>query len=222
MNNKITNKDYITITADGVTVGGVPATTYRGRNIWQCDYLPDIFKDIQRIVQKKYGAAPVEMRVMSSETNGEYAEPGNPSPKHGSNDWVSFVFANGIKTRWVFRGSHSSASDCADLCAYDCGVYVRGLSEFRSVVFDTIKPKKPNKLSTKKWVHGNSLALMVISLSFAGILIAAMSRYDHRVKKQEKSINKQVESYEKTLPGYLEQKQKVEHYRDSLMHAKRR
>ena len=138
MIDKPTNKDYITITANGVTVGGMPATTYRGENIWQCDYLPDIFKDIQRIVQKKYGAAPVEMRVMSSETNGEYAKAGNPSPKHGSNGWVSFVFANGIETRWVFPHSYSSASDCAGNCARYCGYYVRDYSAFRSGVFGSV------------------------------------------------------------------------------------
>lgn len=57
----------------------------------------------------------------------------------------------------------------------------------------------------KEWVHDNSLALMFISLAVAGVWIAATASYDHRVKKRE----------------YLEQKQKVEHYRDSLMHAKR-
>ena len=146
MIDKITNKDYITITANSVTVGGKSTTTYRGENIWQCGYLLDIFKDIQRIVQKEYGAAPVEMRVMSSETNGEYAKPGNPSPKHGSNGWVSFVFANGIETRWVFANLHSSASVCAGSCASYCGSNVRDYSGFRSGVFgphaDAIKPKK--------------------------------------------------------------------------------
>ena len=146
MNNKITDKDYITITANGVTVGGMPTTTYRGEQIWCVEDLPRVFQDIQKIVQREYGAAPVEMRVMSSETNGKYAKPGTPSPKHGSNAWVQFVFANGIETRWVFLDSSSSASACAAYCANHCGNYVRANSDFRSGVFgsvaDAIKPKK--------------------------------------------------------------------------------
>ena len=47
-----------------------------------------------------------------------------------------------------------------------------------------------------------------------------------RIKKHDEKklqINAQVGAYEKTLPAdYLEYKQAVEHYRDSLMHAKGR
>ena len=155
MQNKITNKDYIEITADGadgVAVGGKSTTTYRGKKIWWLKNLSNEFEKIQQIVQREYGAAPIAMRVMSSETNGEYAKPGNPSPKHGKNAWVSFVFANGIETRWVFDDSHSSASDCAAHCAAFCGNSVRLYSGFRSGVFgphvDAIKKlaNKPQQL----------------------------------------------------------------------------
>ncbi len=36
---------------------------------------------------------------------------------------------------------------------------------------------------------------------------------------KENRVMKQVEAYKKTLPGYLEQQQKIEHYRDSLMNV---
>ena len=39
-------------------------------------------------------------------------------------------------------------------------------------------------------------------------------------EKKTQRVNKQVEAFEKTLPAeYLEYKQAVEHYRDSLMHT---
>lgn len=38
-------------------------------------------------------------------------------------------------SRWVFSYSFSSASVCADYCAYLCGLYVRDASDFRSGVF---------------------------------------------------------------------------------------
>ena len=145
MNNKITNKDYITITADGVTVGGKPATKYRGEDILYVRGLHDTFKDIQQIAKEEYGAAPIEMHVMSSETGGKYAKPGNPSPKHGKNAWVQFVFANGIETRWVFLYSYSSASDCAVHCANRGGFSVHDLFFFRSGVFGSIKQQLQKK-----------------------------------------------------------------------------
>lgn len=40
--------------------------------------------------------------------------------------------------------------------------------------------------------------------------------------KKENEIKRQIESYEKNLPGYWEQKQQVEHYRDSLINARLR
>ena len=138
MVNKITNKDYIEITANSVTVGGVYAKTYRGQKILQLRDLSNDFKKIQQIVQREYGAVPIAMRVMSSETNGEYARPGNPSPKHGKNAWVSFVFANGVETDWVFYDSCSSASDCAGICANYCWRNVLADPGFRSGVFGSV------------------------------------------------------------------------------------
>ena len=41
-------------------------------------------------------------------------------------------------SRWVFRGSYSSASDCADYCARGCGDGVRDSSVFRSGVFGSV------------------------------------------------------------------------------------
>jgi len=43
-------------------------------------------------------------------------------------------------SRWVFDGSHSSASGCAVGCANDCGLYVLLNSDFRSGVFGSVAP----------------------------------------------------------------------------------
>ena len=139
MTNTITNKDYITITADGITVGGKPAKKYLGEEIWNHKNLPGIFRDIQQIVKREYGAAPIEMRVKSSETVSEYAKPGNPSPEHGKNAWFQFVFANGVETSWVFcEDAYSSVSDCAGRCALECSNCVRFYTGYRSRIFGPI------------------------------------------------------------------------------------
>lgn len=58
------------------------------------------------------------------------------------------------------------------------------------------------------------LLITLLGLGAAGLI------YGIHSQRKEKRVNQQVEEYEKTLPGYLEQKQMVEHYRDSLMNAK--
>lgn len=55
-----------------------------------------------------------------------------------------------------------------------------------------------------------------------GSIIIAIGIISYVEHKKTQRVNKQVEAYEKTLPGYLEQKQMVEHYRDSLMNVKDR
>ena len=58
---------------------------------------------------------------------------------------------------------------------------------------------------------------------FAGLTFMATGVINYIASEKRERVKKQVEAYEKTLPAeYLEYKQAVEHYRDSLMHAKRR
>ena len=144
MTDNITNKDYITITDKKVMVGGKETTTYHGQEICMSEILPSYFKNIQQIVKDEYGAAPIAMCVLSSETDGKCAKPGTPSAELGKNAWVRFMFANGFKTPWVFTYSFSSASDCADHCAIGCGRHVQYDSDLRSGLFgpiaDAIKP----------------------------------------------------------------------------------
>ena len=61
-------------------------------------------------------------------------------------------------------------------------------------------------------------AMVVVAALVAGLSVAVTIK-----AKKAQRVKKQVEAYEKTLPAeYLEYKQAVEHYRDSLMHAKGR
>ena len=145
MTDNITNKDYITITDKKVMVGGKETTTYHGQEICMSEILPSYFKNIQQIVKDEYGAAPIAMCVLSSETDGKCAKPGTPSAELGKNAWVRFMFANGFKTPWVFTYSFSSASDCADHCAIGCGRHVQYDSDLRSGLFGPIADKIKQK-----------------------------------------------------------------------------
>lgn len=79
---------------------------------------------------------------------------------------------------------------------------------------DVDKAQKANKN------NGTATLVLLVGLAIAGIISPVVIRGIQEKKVQR--VKKQVEAYEKTLPGYLEQKQAVEHYRDSLMRAKGR
>ena len=59
-------------------------------------------------------------------------------------------------------------------------------------------------------------ALMWTVFAVCGVFMCK----DARDRNTENEVKKQVETYEKSFPGYIEQKQKIEHYRDSLMRVK--
>ena len=55
--------------------------------------------------------------------------------------WCKMESVNGepAVSRWVFYYSYSSASDCADYCAYHCGNSVQFGADFRSGVFGAVQ-----------------------------------------------------------------------------------
>ena len=61
--------------------------------------------------------------------------------------------------------------------------------------------------------------MIAISATVIMVLIS-MGVYNMRKQYANKHIEKQVKQYEQTLPGYMEQKQAVANYRDSLRNAK--
>ena len=134
----IPNTEYITVNANGIFVGGKPATTDRGEEI----NLPDsVHRDFAHIQTLNKNVA--ELHVLSSETRGERAKPGNPSGKHGPNTWCRVKFENGNFGAWVFYNEYASAAFCACYCAVDCAYDVRNNALFRSVVLgETIDKSK--------------------------------------------------------------------------------
>ena len=72
-----------------------------------------------------------------------------------------------------------------------------------------------NYIYKKLRKRDDRFALLIIMAVF-GMTIGVVAWSINQDKKTQK-INEKVNAYEKTLSGYLEQKQKVAHYRDSLM-----
>ncbi|MBR4891816.1 MAG: hypothetical protein IKZ34_01370 [Alphaproteobacteria bacterium] len=91
----IPNTEFLTIKSDGFFVGGQLATQYRGVKIGGCETIQNSFKKIQ----EKYPNVQ-EVRVLTSETNGEYGKTGNPVAENGDNAWASIKFNDGYASPW--------------------------------------------------------------------------------------------------------------------------
>lgn len=138
LENVPTNKDFITITADDVLVGGESVREYNGEKIYNYYHLPAYFKEIRDDVAEK-GIKLLEIHCLQSSTDGECAKTGNPTPdKNGCSAWCRCVWEkDGEKQTgsWVFDTTYSSAAYCAYDCADSCAYYVRGYASLRSAVF---------------------------------------------------------------------------------------
>ena len=134
----ITDKDYITITADDVLVGGESVREYNGEKIYNYYHLPAYFKEIRDDVAEQ-GIKLLEIHCLQSSTDGEYAETGNPTPdKNGCYAWCRCVWEKDGERHigaWVFNSAYSSVANCAYYCAYNCALSVRNNASFRSAVF---------------------------------------------------------------------------------------
>ena len=145
LENVPTNKDYITITADDVLVGGKSVCEYNGEKIYNYYHLPAYFKEIRDDVAEQ-GIKLLEIHYLQSSTDGKYAETGNPtSDKNGCSAWCRCVWEKDGEIHigeWVFYDTFSSAANCAGNCAYGCAAGVRSLAGFRAAVFETDNCKK--------------------------------------------------------------------------------
>lgn len=65
--------------------------------------------------------------------------------------------------------------------------------------------------------------LLFVAMGAVGTVMAGIAAIAiYPIERKNMEIKKKVSAYEKTLPGYLEQKQRVEQYRDSLVRARHR
>lgn len=111
---KITNKDYITISRDGVFVGGKPATKYHGKPIAKLQEVGYVFFMSAGLETIK------EIHVLQSSTEGTVFEAGNPEPaKDGGHVWIQAVTETGT-TPWIYRLGGNDGKDIASLCAFQC------------------------------------------------------------------------------------------------------
>ena len=107
-----------------------------------------------------------------------------------------------------------------DLCESKQTVLEKPLKKTMATKVDE-KVTKLAKLPTETKIILLGAAIMMGPMVFTPLGFALRNYIDQKNGvKTEEQVKKQVETYEESLPGYLEQKQQVERYRDSLMNDK--
>ena len=110
-NEGISNNDYVTISRDGIFVGGKPATVYHGQTIAKPEQIMQVFKmpGLEDII---------EFHVLQSDTAGQVFHAGNPeSSATGHYIWIRANTKYGMSP-WIFRLPDIGRDDAASLCAF--------------------------------------------------------------------------------------------------------
>ena len=123
---------------------------------------------------------------------------------------------------YKFYGEYQDLKELCRLCKSKCQEQA---PERKNDTLDFLagfdKEEKPGKKHLTPGQRTGIVCMLGGLLIMAGGVINGVISYVDYKKTQR--VNKQVKAYEKTLPAeYLEYKQAVEHYRDSLMRSKGR
>ena len=128
----MTNNDYVTISRDGIFVGGKPATVYHGQTIAKPEQIMQVFKmpGLEDII---------EFHVLQSHTAGQVFHPGNPEPAAtGHYIWIRANTKYGMSP-WIFRLSDIGRNDAASLCAFQGAWTLRQYPNWVNRLTDTAK-----------------------------------------------------------------------------------
>ena len=130
----IAKTQYVTVNNQGIFVGGKPTEFYRDIDIQAPDYTMTLFHRIQPLYPTVQ-----EIHVLSSETPGEFAKPGNPSAVPGKNAWCRAKFTDNKLGNWIFYTSLISPEICAHICVINSMRNLRSDDIFRSAVINQQK-----------------------------------------------------------------------------------
>ena len=116
-----------------------------------------------------------------------------------------------------FYGERPDLEELYRICASKHG---NKSQERQQEALDFLDTKERKKTGKKPLTYGQRIGILFMSW---GLFVIAIGVINYKISTKRVRVKKQVEAFEKTLPPeYLEYKQAVEHYRDSLMHSKGR
>lgn len=130
MSDNIPNTEYITITSNGIFVGGRPATKYRGTEICDRWLVVRNFEVFQASIMQEYNLGISEMHVASTRlplfTEDIWASGDRMTPIL-NDDRIGACFrvkcgeyGFGSDDKWIYYDSFSSAECCNGACALRC------------------------------------------------------------------------------------------------------
>ncbi len=118
---------------------------------------------------------------------------------------------------YMFYGERPDLEELYRLCN---SKYADKSKERQQNALDFLRIEERKKTDRKHLTPGQQIG---IAFMLWGSIIIAIGIISYVENKKTQRVEEKVKAYEKTLPAdYLEYKQAVEHYRDSLMHAKGR
>ncbi len=130
MSDNIPNTEYITISSNGIFVGGQPATKYRGTEIWNQWHVVRDFKAFQAGIMQEYNLGISEMHVASTRlpllaeyrwASGDRMTPILNGDRIGACFRVKCgEYGFGSGDEWIYYDSFSSAEYCNGACAHRC------------------------------------------------------------------------------------------------------
>ena len=155
----IPDTKYITITKDGVFVGGKPATHYHGEEIGRIEYVKKDFANMQKMYPEIQ-----ELHIGAFEDKGKFAEHGEPSGKFGRYAWCRAKFSDGVVGNWVFDFSYGSGASCAHYCAHNTGDDLIAFPELLTALLDRTYHIQVHNFEQQKI----DFSKLVINSMFAG------------------------------------------------------
>ena len=119
---------------------------------------------------------PANSNLASTETTGRYCwcKPTSWTPSGGSEQSLSAA--------WVFLYADRDASDCANLCAYDCAINVYSSADFRSALFGVVgaSPQCVANNITLSWNNENGTQFTSGSCTYDESLTVPSTHPDKR------------------------------------------
>lgn len=116
--------NFLTVNQDGVFLGNVATTTYRGEKLDEYhihNAQRSFLVDNDALAKKEKFA---ELYIMSSETAGLFSIAGKPSFKHGKHVWVRAKMLEGTVSDWTYLCELKNPSDAAKyaICSVMTGI----------------------------------------------------------------------------------------------------
>ncbi len=138
---------YIIINEKGAFIGSEPTWHHNGYLILNIDKAKRDFANIKKVYPHVK-----ELHVGTFETKGDYAQPGKPSEKNGTNSWCRAKFCNGDVSNWVAVNEFPSDFVCSRYFVQDCTDAIWADADLQSAILKQYEPVNAIKIGKYRFL----------------------------------------------------------------------